>query len=211
MRTISALIFCMAVGICPLRATFTPITTPDSNYLASTTKLAITGPDLQPFSSLSGTGVTINFSEMLLSGSVPSTFATWASPPLVEQTNPRVLTSLSVNTLVLTFSAPLRIFGLEIQPDAFAGANVRVQFYAGATLLGEFNRTLSGVSGAELFAARSDLNPFTEVRVSATSSSGAAGFATAQYRIAVSDIPEPSEFLPLLALLTYGFARWRRR
>lgn len=201
---------CLAGFLCPLQATFTQISSPTPAYISSTTKIPITGSDFVAFASLSGTGVTINFSEFVYSGSVPGSFATWNSPPMVEESTPRVLTAFSGNTLVLSFSPALRIFGIEIQPDAFPGANISVQFYAGNTVLGEINQFVNGASGAQLFAAQSDINPFTQVRITATSSGGGATFATAQYRFAVSEVPEPGALPVLLAFAVFWTYRRQR-
>lgn len=195
-------------------AAFIPIPQPNAAYLASTTLIPITAPDLTVINSLSDATLTASFSTGLQARTVPTTWATWSSPPNSETPTPRVLKTpgLGSTLLTLTFSKPLSIFGLEAEPDPDVNNpifNMTATFYNGATLLGTISMPVGGNAGARLFAAQvtSPTGPITSMDITA----GTTDFAIAQLRYqlapASTSVPEPGTWMGLatglVALLGY--------
>src|SRR5262245_62506102 len=82
-----------AVTAVPARADFIPIAQPNAAYLGSTTVLPITDPDFLTVFSLTNGTTTASFDIPMVALTVPTTWASWGSPPNTESSTPRVLYS----------------------------------------------------------------------------------------------------------------------
>jgi len=185
-----------------------------TTYLSGTTKIDIAAiSDFSQVSSISNGTQSIDFSETLTKSQVPSGWSTWNNPPGTESSTPAVLfTSTSTTILTLSLQIPSTSFGFELEPNLFGfSGQVTADFVQGSTVVGSVTRTVSGISGALLFAATSYSNPFTSVVVMAPSGSG--GFAMAQFRYSTTvPVPEPASIAMVAqALAAVGFYTWRKR
>jgi hypothetical protein len=189
------------------RADFIPIPAPNASYLASTTRINITPPDFTPLTSLSDNLLTVSFSSPLEVRTVPTTWASWASPPASESATPRVLYTgnpFPSTGIDLTFSRSISPFVVEMEPNNSSTLfTLTATFFSGATLVGSISLPTSGTAGSRLFAGATSNQAFTRVNLSAPPESG--GLAIAQVRYA---IPEPSG-LTLLGLGSVGLIAWR--
>ncbi len=207
-------LFCLVPAA---NATFVQIPLPDAPYTSSTTLLPISGPTGTMLTSLSDSNLTVTISSVMDIFSVADgSWTAWGSPPAVETSQPNVLAPddfLNVTSITLSFSAPLAVFGLEAEPDAFTQGffPVTANFFNNGTLLGSINNSLDGSTGA-LFAA-SSTTPITSVVLTiGGNQADPAGTdpAIAQLRYALA-APEPataSVFAGGLALLI-GLRRFR--
>ena len=171
-----------------------PITNPDQAYLDATTKIDISQLDFGSMhNSITDGTLTVTFSDPLeKAGPVPTGWATWSSPPESESANPDVLYR-DGNTLTLILSAPVTIFGFELEPAPFGTNTFTVDFYNNNILLGGVSRMVDGDAGARLFALSStspDL-PINRVQIN-----GPSDFAIAQVRYQL----EAQEIDPALVL-----------
>ena len=186
-------------------ADFTPIQLPDAQYVAETTLLNITDPDFSTIPSLSDGVETVSFDIDLVVLTVPATWGTWGAPPNTETTTPTVLWTGGFTTLTMTLSAPAFVFGFEAQPNALFPADISVNFFDGAMLVGAISLDVDGLGGARLFAASTTLTPFTRVEISSPGD-----FAIGQLRYALNAVPEPDTLaLALLGLALVVFHRRR--
>ncbi|QEH37719.1 hypothetical protein OJF2_63100 [Aquisphaera giovannonii] len=194
------------------RADFLTIPNPDAAYLASTTKLEVTGDQFSTLTSLSDGALTVQFSTAMEILDVPDGWTTWSSPPQSESDTPRVLWTQGPSQVTLNFSSGLSTFGFEAQPDAFGAFGITATFYSGADEVGSITRDVDGNSGALLFAGTvtAGTGPISRVVVS----TAAGGFAIAQLRYAIGGtaVPEPSAVLLMATgLIGAGLVRLRRR
>jgi uncharacterized repeat protein (TIGR01451 family) len=165
---------------------FTQIPQPDSAYTGGTTNLAGSIPaDHTTLTSLSDGTETITFSETMTAGTVPTTWATWNSPPNTESATPRVLSGdAGTSPVSLTLSIPANEFGFEMEPDFPGTFTLEAKFLEGATVVGTVSQSVSGKGGALLFAGKTD-QAFTSVQI--IQPSGTFGFAIAQPRYALAE------------------------
>jgi hypothetical protein len=193
---------------------FVVISQPNAAYLASTTKFSIptSGPAV---SSLAAGDLTITFSGPMSPAKVGPGHFGWANPPFVEDSAPAALFSQGQSSRVLTFSEPLKTFGVEMQsnnptnPFLHPTFTLTAQFFNGNTLLDTISQHLHAPGGARLFAATDTDIPFTSVKLSAASAAG--GFVIADVRAEVAT-PEPASLgLFGLGLLGVFGTGWRRR
>ena len=214
-RTLQTVLWLGFAGCIPAFGQFSAISTPASAYTGATTLIPITAADGTVLTSLTNGLQTVTLSTSFYARTVPSAYwGTWGSPPNTESSTPRVLANTSpITSVTLALSLPASIFGFEIEPNLDSGFPINVNYYNGSTLLGTVSRNVAGNAGALLMAASSG-TPITSVVI--TLSSGASGFAMAQFRYAtVSAIPTlSSAALGALGLLLAGagvlLARGRR-
>jgi hypothetical protein len=190
---------------------------PDAAYTSSTTNLPITGADFVSTTSLTNGAFTMTFSPALSTRTVPTTWASWSSPPNSESATPRVLTTQHVASITIGFSSAIEVFGVEVEPDSFAGLHdFTASFFDGVNLVGAVTRDdLVGNAGARLLAATATGgDEFTSVTIS--TDSGANGFGLAQFRFALdaptAAVPEPSALALLgAAFAAFGLSRKRKK
>ena len=178
------------------QGTFQPIYLPDAAYLSDTTKLTISAPNGYFVGGLSDSSLTASLSAG--GGYFPpigaSTFGSWSSPPYSESSNPgQVLyysnPYLPDRSLYISFSRPLKTFGVEIEVEMWnVTSPITATFFHGTTPMGSITQTIGGVQGARLFAAHTDTASFDRVVISDPSSPS--GFGIGQFRYAA--VPEPS-------------------
>ncbi|AOR23692.1 hypothetical protein [Clostridium taeniosporum] len=167
----------------PLKC-FEEISNPNQQYQNSTTKIDISGLiQFQSYSSISDANLTVDFSTPLTRLQVPTTWATWSSPPVTESSTPPVLfTGTGVSSLTLTLSKPCCTFGFELDPN-FNNITITsvVNFYSGQELVGTIQKTVTGRPNTAFFAAKTCCtSPFDRVEISIDEPLG--GFAIAQVR-----------------------------
>jgi hypothetical protein len=149
----------------PNRSAFHAYSTPVPGYTAGTCDIDVSGiADGSRVSSVAGCRRTVTLVDADPSSeweklSVPHFWGTWNCPPAVESCTPDVLFALARDTTTLDYSGPrIRRGGLELEPDQSPLETVQVSFFKGhngtGKPLGTITRTLSGDSGALLFAAR---------------------------------------------------------
>ncbi len=150
--------------------TFTPISSPDATYLASTTYIDPDDiDDYTDVTSISDGTQTVTFS--LVDGSAvyhvnkrtaPNvSWLTWSEAPdsqrAPDDTLP-VFYSNRAQVLRFGLATPVNIFGFEAEPNPFTVHTMTAKFYdASDNLLGTISRDVSGNAGARLFAAQSDV------------------------------------------------------
>jgi hypothetical protein len=165
------------------------ISQPIAPYLAQTSKLDVTVPDLTRVASLSDGALTTSFS---LSGEVRTTGATsgpWSSPPDSESDTPRVLffRNFTLETTI-SLDAPVLTFGFELEPNAQDVFSVTATFEdGGGNVLGAITRDVSGRAGARLFAG-TDLSGTGISSVVIAVDAAAQGFGVAQVRYSGSNL-----------------------
>jgi len=170
-----ATVFAAAAGLMLLTSmgafalTFTPISSPDAAYLASTSYIAPPIADYTNVTSISDGTQTVYFS--LADGSVAYpvnkrtapdvSWQTWSQAPHSQRGAGDTLPVFYSNGLtVLRFglATPVNIFGFEAQPHPLATYTMVARFYdASNNLLGTISRDVYGSAGARLFAAQSDV------------------------------------------------------
>jgi hypothetical protein len=205
----------MAVmGALPAAAQFVTVSTPTSTYTGGTTVMSIPGANLSTATTLTDGIETLTFSNTVDVRTVPSGgWATWNSPPNVENATPKVLAiTTGLTSFTITMSPALATFGIEIEPNN-GTQPITLTYFNGSTTLGSITRTVVGTSGALLFAASSS-TPITSVTL--TIPSAASGFAMAQFRYALPVVTVPTAGLPALsglalALLACGSLLARRQ
>lgn len=169
-------------------ASFTTIAQPDAAYLAGTTLISITDPDITQLNSITDGTLTVNFSAPVEVRTVPGSWSTWSSPPFSETSTPRVLWTQSRNLIALSFSSVVQTFGFEAEPNDFSVNPFTADFYNGASLVGSINLNVDGNAGARLFAA-SSITGFDSVVITST---GDFAFAQLRYGEEIPPVPEPA-------------------
>lgn len=141
----------------------------------------------------------INFSTGLLELSVPTSWATWNSPPFTESSTPNVLYTQGSTTLTLTLaSGKFNTAGFELEPDLRQLEDVQVSFFnQNNQLIATIDRMVNGDGGALLFALQDDTLGSTISSIQITDEAED-DFAIAQLREGNSvPVPEPSMPLTL--------------
>jgi hypothetical protein len=210
-----ATLILFGAAVAPLSATLITIAQPNAAYTSSTALLPVTAAELANISSLSDGSFTATFSEPVQVATVsptdPTNWFSWGSPPAVENATPRVLITPGITStlLTITFSQPVRLFGLEAMPDGFGPEPMTENFYNGSTNIGSISLSPDGSAGALLFAASSTI-PITSVDITTTANPLANGtdFAVGDLRYAVIT-PEPNTWIALATGLR--IIGWRRR
>jgi hypothetical protein len=209
MRLLYFPLVCIAVfNAVPAHGDFLPISTPNPSYLTSTTLINFPDPDYTVIHSLSDSNLTITYSSMFNAGiseqTVPVSWSSWCSPPACESSTPRVGFTEGEAEETLTFSVPLKTFGLEIQPDLPETEEITAVFMHGATVLGTIDLMPNGNAGGLLFAATTTTSSFTSVDITDLATED---FAFAEQRYTAASIPEPGAgLLLLLGLLCFAGA-----
>ncbi len=190
------------VAVMPAYAQFYPISSPNPQYLSTTTLIAL--PSASGLASVTGGGQTLSFSTNLDGVAVGSGWSVWGAPPDTETATPSVLATGEAQTsLTINLGSPAATFGLEIEPSNTGAIPTPVSyaltatFYNGTTVLGTVSRSVT-YNGARLLAA-SSTTPITSVQISAPAAAG--GFAMAQFRFGSGVIGAPS----LAAIPALGF------
>jgi hypothetical protein len=196
-----ALILASLFNPCLARADFYPISMPDTDYTRRTTLLPIGSGGSQ----VSDGRLTVQFhypqsdylNSLYLAGG--TWVAGWGTPPFVEVNTPQVLSHTSWAYegvgMLLTFSRPVRTFGLEARPhigwEASRDQWVRVAFFNGppgrGNLVGSIERLVYESQGALLFAARTTSTQFTSVQILFQDIG-----AIARLRYELGDLPTPT-------------------
>ena len=186
--TVTLIVLFGLSAIPSMASTFTPITQPDAEYVASTTKIDISGLTYgSSYDSISDGSLTVSFDNPLGKlGPVPTGWATWSSPPYSESANPDVLFTNGEYDLTMTLSQPCTTFGFELEPNPFTDEDYDVDFIlmSGPTVVGTITMTVNGDHGARLFAGRVDGGSFDKIVIE-----GSREFAIAQIRYA---LPAPT-------------------
>jgi len=184
MSLLSVVVLLAGLIVAPATAaTFTPITQPDAAYVASTTKIDISGlTNYTSYSSITDGTLTVNFSSSLEKrGPVPTGWATWSSPPDSETANPHVLFTggYGATSLTMTLSQPVNTFGFELEPNPFTLEWYTVDFtiMSGPTVIGNITMQVHGSYGARLFAGSVTGGSFDQIVIN-----GDREFAIAQVR-----------------------------
>ena len=183
-------------------ADFTVISQPDSAYKSGTNLIQINSiADYTTLNSISDSNQTVAFNDTLTKGTVPGGgWSSWGSPPDTESSTPPVLiTSASVTSLTLNLLIPSTTFGFELEPGNGSGYTISVDFKQGSSVIGNISLSVDSSAGALLFAAKTILNPFTSLVI--TAPAAAQGFAMAQFRYNTT-VPEPSTYALGLATLS---------
>ncbi|WP_309643293.1 PEPxxWA-CTERM sorting domain-containing protein [Phenylobacterium sp.] len=176
----------------PASAAVTQIMTPDVAYTSSTVLLPITAADFTSVSSVTDGILTVTF-DTSEARTVGSGWSTWGSPPDTEGSTPKIAYTNGLTTITFQSSAPMGIFGFEVEGNPFDVRNFTVDYYLGATLQGSISRAVNGSAGARLMAAS---GTFDRAVVSSDTD-----FAFGQVRYGVSAVPEPATW----AMMIIGF------
>ncbi len=181
---------------------FVPISTPGSTtvccgiYTSATNVFALPGTDETLFNNLTSGSETLTFSTQFMRLSVPTTWNSWSSPPQSETSTPDVAWSNFQNSATLTLSAPVAIFGFELEPTYSGVHQYTVGFLNGSTPLGSIVLSPSGDAGALLFAGEVSGAPNLNL-IDTVTISGDSDFALANIRY--GEVPEPASLLLVLA------------
>ena len=181
----------------PARAAFNQIQFPVKSYTGATNLIPITDPDTTPEPTLTDGFQTLTFAPVPTVVTVPTTWATWNSPPFTETSTPRgVRLAVGQTSIVITLSVPSNTFGVEWEPDPFAIEPITAVFKNGATVLGTIVSFPNGDHGG-LLGAASDTVPITEVDITSTTD-----FALANFRY--GSVVLPAFFDPGPFFLSYA-------
>jgi PKD repeat protein len=192
MSVLSVVVLLFGLVVSPVvAATFTQITLPDAAYLASTTKIDISGlPYGSNHTAITDGTLTVSFSApMQKRGPVPTGWNTWSSPPYSESPNPHVLWTQGASSLTMTLSQPVTTFGFELEPNPYTTVTYNVQFIlmSGGTVIGTITIPVNGYGGARLFAASVTGGSFDQIVIN-----GGRDFAIAQVRY-ISNAPPTAD------------------
>ncbi len=193
-----------------VRATFVVITQPDASYTSGTQSLLITGPSGAVIANLTDGFQAVTFGsaggkETTNSGNTPG-YGNWGPSLFTEGPSTDFVCFISNSSNCnynpgtqndFTLSVPSFIFGFEVQPDSSGTYLYTLDFYSGLVLLGSISQNVSGIAGARLFAASSDI-PITSAHITVPSASD--GYAIARLRYAAA-VPEPGTLLAVAASL----------
>ncbi|MGC8783939.1 MAG: PEP-CTERM sorting domain-containing protein [Armatimonadota bacterium] len=147
---------------------FTPISSPDAAYLASTTYIDPSAiPDFTDVTSITDGTLTVSFKDAAGSASLAmnkitapgSAWGTWSQAPDSQRGAADTLAVFFSNGATaarFVLSSPMNIFGFEAEPNPFSVHTMTARFYdASDNLLGTISRNVNGNAGARLFAASS--------------------------------------------------------
>ena len=181
----------------PTQPALDVISLPVDGYIANTTKIVfepvdycnLDKPETFNISSMSDASLQVSFDKPLCFATVPTSWATWGSPPNTESATPMVFfTGNPNNTLTLTLSKPVFVFGLEIEPNNRTGPAeflvvAKYSFSTGAPMQ-TVSRWVNGQAGARLFGWSDEGITKVELEVMSPNPSGleSQGFAIAQLR-----------------------------
>lgn len=212
----------VAVGVFGVKAmAFTPISSPDAAYLASTTYIDPSAiPNYTNVTSITDGVVTVSFKDAAGSAAwavnkrtVPGGgWGTWSQAPDSQRgASDRLPVFYSNGATALRFvlSSPKNIFGFEAEPNPFRVHTMVARFYdASDNLLGTISRNVNGNAGARLFAASSP-TPIAYVVFSSDVdwAVGAFRYGTLQTPV----IPEPGTMALFGTGLAAGLLPLRRR
>ena len=181
------------------------LSTPTANYVASTIPIAFADPDEALIDSISGGGLTIQFSSLMRASTVGDNWASWGPPPDTESSTPRVLWSgldddfLPVTAMTFLLSGPVSAFGFEAEPGPTEFHTLTASFFSKGVLQASISRPVNGDAGARLFATSArpgDL--FDSITVRSDTD-----WAACQFRFApAATIAEP----PSLSVFLIGLA-----
>lgn len=213
LSSVKKIVFLMvAMWALPASGDFITIAQPDSTYVNNTTLISLTGiaNGMTNITSITNGTQTLQFSQPQEKAAVGSGWATWGAPPFTESNNPQLLFKSNYETLVIDLQLASTTFGVELQGNNFSTEIFSVNFLdASSTVVGTVTQSVNGSSGARLFAASTNTNPFTRIRINAPFAAG--GFAMAQFRYTVAAVPEPASYAIMAqALLGAGYFRYRR-
>ncbi len=195
------------VGCVPGRADFLPIAQPNQPYISSTHVISFEDPDYRDITSVSDGSEMLTYNLPLNERSVPESWTTWNSPPVVSSAFPRVASTEGTPYLLIGLSTPAYVLGLEIEPDLPVTEEIVADFYTSDSLAGTIDLRPNGNAGALLYAASTNTEPFSYVFLDNVSGDD---FAVAQQRYGLSPIdsvPEPATAGTLLCALfvwTFG-------
>ena len=187
-------------------------TTTMYSYASSTKLIDITTlVDGTSYQSISDAALTATFTTKMVRLSIPTTWATWGSPPQTESSSPPVLWTNGADTLTINLSSPESVFGFEIEPNIPMSVNMQATFITqnGNRLTPQpISVMANGNSGAVLLAVTSD-TPFTRIDVTDLP---IVDFAIANVRYRSTPIPEPGSILLVGVILAgLSFRRQFRR
>ncbi len=204
----------LAVSLPVFGGPFTPISSPDAAYLASTTYIDISGlTQFQDYGSITDGVLTVSFSVSMNKRTAPGGgWGTWSAAP-DSQRGPSdtlpVLYSNGATSILMSLSMPVFVFGFEAEPNPLQVYTMTANFYdSGMNLLGTISRDVNGSAGARLFAASVDPISFVEFSSDEDFAVGAFRYSEAGGGV----IPEPSTWILLGAgLMGLGLVRARAR
>jgi hypothetical protein len=219
--SITKLLGTTALLLLPLsaRADFMVIPQPTPEYVAQTTLITIPAGS---FTQLTSGTFTVNlgqqFDDASFFGGSP-TATTWVAPPLIEPATPTqgwATSDATALSYTLSFSSPVRTFGLEIAPFSIGTDAITATFFNGASVVGTTSLTTTydgNLYHAMLLAATSTDGslPFTSVTISAPTDIGPWISRVRFSADAVTPAPEPATCgLMLSATTLVILCGWRR-
>jgi putative cell wall-binding protein len=168
LRTMLALVV-LASMVTGAYATTATIESPDAAYLASTTKIDISGiTDFTEVQQIADHALAVWFDPPVQKRTVGSSWATWSSPPFSEEAQPHILRAPSSN-LTMELSRPVSVLGIELEGDAFTDNSFTVTFKLSAEdeAVASITQTVNGNAGARLFALKSpdNLSQFNKIEI----------------------------------------------
>lgn len=147
-----------------IQASFTPISDVSGNYTTEATLLDISEIQcLTELNSVTDGALTLNFDKEMdkrQAGGICEWYGTYGSFPDVEGPDPHILYSVGQRSLAIALSAPVSVFGFELQPN-FGAVKFQVDFFRKGNLIGTITRFASTsrpplIGKGSLFAAKTD-------------------------------------------------------
>lgn len=137
-------------------ASRTIINRPNAQYVGHTCKVDLsTIPDYTVISTLDACGITINFSPAVEKRSVPSSWGSWGTPPDTETDSPDILYTSGATSVTVSFSAPVRLSGVEAEPNPFEVHAISADFLRpSGGMKATVTRGIDGTGGARLLAVK---------------------------------------------------------
>lgn len=190
----------------PATAAVVQIVTPIASYTSATNLLGVPNPRGPFVAAIGDLNLTVLFSTPLDTREVGVDWSTWGSPPDTEDAGPLIFYTRGATSVEFKFSQKLNVWGFEAEPNPFTTHSYTVDYYDGATWLGQIVRSIDGNAGARLLAATHS-GGFTRAIVTTDTD-----FAMAQLRYQIAVVPEPATWAMLIAGFgMVGFAARRRR
>jgi hypothetical protein len=172
-------------------ATYTAVSNPGDSiapgvtYVDNTNVCTIDGVPPSPTSTCTdGAGFKVILTPVASARQVPSSWATWSSPPFSESATPKVAFFGGTTGTLYFGDRTGSTTGSEWEPNAFATFTITCNFNSsGIPAVITVSRAVAGASGARLFAVNSNdpLDPTIDT-IACSIPAGAIGFATAQIR-----------------------------